>query len=54
MHRGRKGDWSVVVDLPTGVYAYLFLVDGAWYNDPADDGRIPSGWGNEYSLRVVR
>ena len=54
MARGEHGDWSLVVGLPAGVHAYLFFVDGAWYNDPADDGRVPSGWGNEYSLRVVR
>mgnify|MGYP001563386231 CR=1 FL=1 len=54
MYRGPDGDWTAVVQLPPGVYAYLFLVDATWWNDPCDDGRVPSGWGNEYSLKVVR
>ncbi len=54
MRKGPDGGWTVVVMLPPGVYAYLFFADGVWWNDPADDGRVPSGWGNEYSLRVVR
>ncbi len=39
---------------PAGVYPYLYDVDGGWHNDPADDGRMPTGWGNEYSVKVVR
>ncbi len=54
MQRGPEGDWTVVVHLPPGVHPYLFLVDGAWWNDPGDDGRAPSEWGNEYSLKLVR
>lgn len=54
MRREPGGDWTVVVTLPSGVYSYLFYVDGVYYNDPRDDGRVPSEWGREYSLKVVR
>ncbi len=28
------GIWSTTIPLPPGIYAYHFLVDGEWYNDP--------------------
>jgi 1,4-alpha-glucan branching enzyme len=28
------GCWSTTVPLPAGIYAYRFLVDGRWYDDP--------------------
>jgi hypothetical protein len=28
------GYWTTTVPLPSGVYAYGFLVDGQWYDDP--------------------
>lgn len=54
MRKGADGDWTVSVILPTGTHTYLYFVDGVWYNDPGDDGRVPSPWGREYSLKVVR
>ena len=54
MQRGPDGDWVIALNLPSGVHAYLFYADGDWWNDPADDGRLLSEWGNEYSLKVVR
>ncbi len=53
MRRDHGGDWILTVALPPGVYPYLLYVDGTWYNDPHDDGRAPTGWGNDYSLKVV-
>ena len=53
MKRDASGDWTAAVFLPPGIYPYLFCVDGVWYNDPRDDGRAPSEWGNSYSLKVV-
>jgi 1,4-alpha-glucan branching enzyme len=53
LRRDRDGWWSVAVWLPAGEYDYLFLVDGAPWNDPLDDGRAPSEWGGHYSRRVV-
>lgn len=34
MIRFDRGTWSTTVPLPPGVYAYRFLVDGEWYDDP--------------------
>lgn len=50
---GADGCWTVSVALAPGTYPYLFLVDGVPWNDPQDDGRTPSEWGGEYSIRVV-
>ncbi len=47
------GCWRIVVTLAPGEYPYLFLVDGHPVNDPADDGRVPSEWGGQNSLRRV-
>ena len=34
MIRFADGTWSTTVPLPAGIYAYRFLVDGQWYDDP--------------------
>lgn len=52
--KGPDGDWTITVTLAPGTYPYLIFVDGVWYNDPGDDGRVPSEWGREYSLKIVR
>src|SRR5882672_9097606 len=31
---GENGVWQVTVALPPGRYAYRFLVDGEWHDDP--------------------
>ena len=49
-----EGDWVVKIDLPPGRTVYYFDVDGAYWLDPNDEGRIPNGWGSEYSVRYVR
>jgi len=33
---------------------YYFDVDGAYWLDPNDDGRVPNAWGSEYSVRHVK
>jgi hypothetical protein len=33
---------------------YCFDVGGAYWLDPNDEGRIPNGWGSEYSVRYIR
>lgn len=30
-----SGNWQITVDLPPGRYAYRFIVDGEWCDDPA-------------------
>jgi 1,4-alpha-glucan branching enzyme len=48
------GWWTISVTLAPGAYPYLFIVDGAPWNDLENDGRAPCEWGGEYSIRVVR
>jgi predicted carbohydrate-binding protein with CBM48 len=57
VHRLRKsprGDWAITVYLPTSRIVYCFDVDGIAWLDPEDDGRVPNGWGSEYSVRYVK
>ena len=54
VHDPREDCWTTVVFLPPGEYAYLYDVDGNWQNDPDDDGRIPTGRGGAFSLKVVK
>jgi 1,4-alpha-glucan branching enzyme len=46
-------DWTITIYLPAGRLIYHFDVDGAFWLDPNDDGRIPNSWGSEYSVRHV-
>jgi 1,4-alpha-glucan branching enzyme len=48
------GEWMISITLAPGEYPYLFIVDGAPWNDLSNDGRAPCEWGGEYSIRVVR
>jgi hypothetical protein len=48
------GDWTITVYLPAGRIVYGFDVDGAFWLDPCDEGRLPNGRGSEYSIRFVR
>ncbi len=48
------GDWTITVYLTLGRTLYYFAVDGIWWLDPHDDGRVPNGWGSEYSVRYIR
>jgi anti-sigma B factor antagonist len=49
-----EGDWVTTIYLSRGRVVYCFDVDGTPWLDPSDDGRIPNGWGSEYSIREVR
>lgn len=42
MIRFDGGIWSLTVPLPPGIYAYRFLVDGEWYDDPRVARRDPN------------
>jgi Glycogen recognition site of AMP-activated protein kinase len=46
--------WVIKIYQPPGRTVYCFDVDGAYWLDPNDEGRIPNGWGAEYSVRYVR
>jgi 1,4-alpha-glucan branching enzyme len=45
--------WAITVYLSPGRVVYMFCVDSAMWLDPMDEGRIPNGWGSEYSIRHV-
>lgn len=49
-----EGEWVITIHLCPGRVVYCFDVDGISWLDPDDDGRIPNGWGSEYSVRMVR
>ena len=53
MRRSADSDWTITVYLSPGRVVYTFSVDGTTWLDPADDGRIPNGWGSEYSVRQI-
>jgi len=52
--RGANDWWTISLTLAPGKYPYLFIIDGVPWNDPDDDGRVPSEWGGQYSVRFVR
>ncbi|MEM9378962.1 MAG: alpha amylase N-terminal ig-like domain-containing protein [Planctomycetota bacterium] len=51
MKRGADGRWSVELDVPSGVWSYKFVVDGArWIADPDNPDREPDGFGAENAV----
>jgi 1,4-alpha-glucan branching enzyme len=54
LERNGDGDWVITIYLPPGRVVYCFSVDETAWLDPADQGRIPNGWGSEFSVRYVR
>jgi 1,4-alpha-glucan branching enzyme len=53
MRRAEDGGWAITVYLPPARVVYTFSVDGVMWLDPEDEGRLPNGWGSEYSVRHV-
>jgi len=53
LKKGPDGLWLTTVMLPPGEYAYRFLVDGEWRNDPACCVRVPNPYGSANCLRVA-
>jgi hypothetical protein len=54
MTKPPQGDWTITLYLGPGRNIYCFDVDGTYWLDPRDEGRVPNGWGSEYSVRFVR
>ncbi len=49
-----EGQWSAVISLTPGRYAYRFIVDGQWCEDPRCSRHAPNGFGSENSVVEVR
>jgi len=47
------GQWSAVVSLEPGQYAYRFIVDGNWCDDPNCTRRVANAFGSENSVIEV-
>ena len=48
-----RGVWSGVIRLEPGEYAYRFIVDGQWCDDPRTTRRVRNPYGTENALLVV-
>ena len=53
MKKGRGGVWTSSMSLAPGRYEYRFLVDGAWWDDPACPGRVWNQFGSQNCVMTV-
>lgn len=53
MIKEKNGVWSLTLDLPMGYYAYKFVVDGQWREDPKAARTRPDGLGGRNSVVAV-
>lgn len=53
MMHSTDGFWFTVVPLTPGQYAYRFIVDGEWWDDPRSTLRVPNPFGNDNAVKVV-
>lgn len=51
--QAEKGVWRLTVALPPGRYAYRFLVDGEWCDDPACQHCEPNPFGTRNAVIEV-
>jgi len=48
------GNWTVGLELPKGVYRYMFVIDGVhWITDPNAARRVPDGFGRMNSVIIA-
>lgn len=53
--RARSGVWMLVVALPPGEHAFMYVVDGAaWLSPPAAEDYVDDGFGSRNGVVVVR
>jgi 1,4-alpha-glucan branching enzyme len=50
MTSSENGDWSAVISLEPGHYAYRFIVDGKWQDDPRCAWRVTNPFGTENAV----
>jgi 1,4-alpha-glucan branching enzyme len=53
MKRKKNGDWETSVPLDPGTYAYRFLVDDQWRDDPACARHVPNPYGGQNAVVQV-
>ena len=53
LKKDAKGVWKTTVTLAPGRYAYRFLIDGEWVNDPNCDEEVPNDYGSHNCVKVV-
>ena len=53
MQKTIDGVWTTTVGLPPGTHNYLFIVDGAWCDDPECPLRVPNPFGGQNMVREV-
>ena len=51
MQKSHDGVWTATIDLPPGRYAYRFIVDSEWRDDPECTLRVPNPYGGEDMVR---
>jgi Glycogen recognition site of AMP-activated protein kinase len=54
MNKDDEGIWVASVSLDPGEYAYRFIVDGEWFDDPAPFQILPNPFGTVNSVIQVR
>ncbi|WP_335870594.1 type I pullulanase [Bacillus sp. 2205SS5-2] len=50
--KGKDNIWSTTKAVPSGVYAYKLIVDGAWMLDPLNEAVLKGGYGEDSKLVV--
>lgn len=53
MTRDEEGQWFASVSLEPGEYAYRFIIDGEWSDDPLAFQSLPNPYGSVNSVRRV-
>jgi len=53
MVKSENGVWFATVPLSPGNYAYRFIVDGRWCNDPQSAQRVPNPFGTDNAVANV-
>lgn len=55
LRQGTNGVWSVVIALPEGEHAFMYVINGkTWMAPPAAQDFVTDGFGNTNGIVVVR
>jgi len=53
MKKDKSGYWEIEVDIPPGLYAYQFIVDGTYIKDPLGQSMMVDRFDDEMSLLEI-